>query len=76
MTRVRFNPRKVVIYTHGGLVNEESGLETAQQHIHWWMSNRIYPIYFAWETGLGETISNLLWLARARRGTRYLRLHQ
>jgi caspase domain-containing protein/N-acetylmuramoyl-L-alanine amidase-like protein len=54
------NPRKVVIYAHGGLVNEESGLWTAKKHIDWWLSNRVYPIYFAWETGLGETIANLL----------------
>jgi len=54
---------KFVLYAHGGLVSEKQGLEQAQQHIDWWKlsaNEGIYPIYFVWKTGLGETIGQLL----------------
>ena len=57
---------KIVLYAHGGLVSEKSGLAQAQFHINWWKQSAadgIYPIYFIWKTGLGETIAQLLGLA-------------
>ncbi|MCU1262332.1 MAG: peptidase caspase catalytic subunit p20 [Bryobacterales bacterium] len=57
---------KFVLYAHGGLVSEQSGLEQAQFHINWWKQSAadgIYPIYFIWKTGLGETIAQVLGLA-------------
>ena len=54
---------KFVLYAHGGLTSEKHGLELAQQHIEWWKlsaNEGIYPIYFVWKTGLGETIGQLL----------------
>jgi hypothetical protein len=54
---------KFVIYAHGGLVSESHGLEQAQTHIHWWNQSAkegIYPLYFIWKTGLGETLGQLL----------------
>ncbi len=57
---------KIVLYAHGGLVSEQSGLTQAQRHINWWKQSAadgIYPIYFIWKTGLGETIAQLLGLA-------------
>jgi hypothetical protein len=54
---------KFVFYAHGGLTSEQNGLELAQQHIAWWKlssDDGIYPIYFVWKTGLGETIGQLL----------------
>jgi Caspase domain/N-acetylmuramoyl-L-alanine amidase len=54
---------KLVLYAHGGLTSEQNGLELAQQHIAWWKlsaNEGIYPIYFVWKTGLGETIGQLL----------------
>ncbi|MDM0053031.1 caspase family protein [Variovorax sp. J22R115] len=55
---------KLLIYLHGGLVSESSGLQVAFKHIDWWMKNDVYPIYFIWETGLFETIGQLLTRAR------------
>lgn len=53
-------PRRVVIYAHGGLVGEEAGLNVAQAQLNWWLNNGIYPISFAWQSGAVETlISNL-----------------
>ena len=57
---------RLLFYAHGGLVSESSGLQIAAMHIEWWKQNGIYPIYFIWETGLFETIGNLL--KRAQQG--------
>ena len=57
---------RLLFYAHGGLVSESSGLQIAAKHIDWWKQNDIYPIYFIWETGLFETIGNLL--KRSRQG--------
>jgi hypothetical protein len=43
--------RHVVLYAHGGLAGESPGVEVAQRHLDWWLSNRVYPLYFAWESG-------------------------
>ena len=51
---------RLLFYAHGGLVSESSGLQIAAKHIDWWKQNGVYPIYFIWETGLFETIGNLL----------------
>jgi hypothetical protein len=50
--------RHVVLYAHGGLVSERSGLETAQKHLNWWLNNRVYPITFAWQSGPSEVLVN------------------
>lgn len=57
---------RLLFYAHGGLVSESSGLQIAAKHIDWWKQNDIYPIYFIWETGLFETLGNLL--KRAQQG--------
>lgn len=61
-------PLRIVFFAHGGLVKESSGLEIAHKHLAWWKDNGVYPIYFVWETGLFETIGQLL--SRAHSGAR------
>ena len=54
---------KFVVYAHGGLVSERHGLEQAQMQINWWKQSAaegIYPLYFIWKTGLGETLGQML----------------
>ena len=51
---------RLVVWAHGGLVDEESGLGMARAVIPWWLDNHVYPIYFVWETGLFETITQLI----------------
>jgi hypothetical protein len=51
---------RVVFYAHGGLVSEANGLRGAHRHIGWWKENKVYPIYFVWETSFFETIGDLL----------------
>lgn len=53
-------PRRVVLYAHGGLVDERSGLAIAQSQLHWWLNNGVYPITFVWQTGPTETLVNHL----------------
>lgn len=53
-------PRRIVLYAHGGLNSESTGLEIASHQLQWWLANHIYPITFAWETGAVETLEDQL----------------
>jgi hypothetical protein len=63
--RGRGEPLRVVFYAHGGLVSEARGLRYAHDVAGWWKQNRVYPIFFVWETGLWETLAQLLTGRRA-----------
>jgi Papain family cysteine protease len=54
------SPRRVVLYAHGGLDSEKTGLDIAQRQVNWWLSNKVYPITFAWQTGVTETLDDQL----------------
>jgi hypothetical protein len=53
-------PLRLMFQAHGGLNDEATGLAIAQKSVAWWLANGVYPIYFTWETGLFETIGQLL----------------
>lgn len=53
-------PARVLFYAHGGLVKESVGLAGAAKARAWWMRNGVYPVFFIWETGLFETLGDLL----------------
>lgn len=55
---------RVVLYAHGGLVDERAGLAGALRDISWWLANGVYPIFFVWETGLLEILEQA-WRRRA-----------
>ena len=57
-----------MFFAHGGLVKESAGLAIAFKHLEFWKKNDVYPIYFVWETGLFETLGQLL--RRSQEGTR------
>lgn len=50
----------VVLYAHGGLVDEKSGLLIAANQVPWWNANGCYPIQFVWESGLFESLWDIL----------------
>ena len=52
--------RHVVLYAHGGLVDESGGIRTADRMITWWLENRVYPVHIAWEAGAPDTIFSFL----------------
>ncbi|MGI9490885.1 MAG: caspase family protein [Geminicoccaceae bacterium] len=51
---------RVMIYAHGGLTSEASGLVYAFTMLNWWKSIGIYPIFFVWETGIIESVFQLI----------------
>jgi hypothetical protein len=67
-TSAHSHTRRVVLYAHGGLVDENAGLRIAQAQLNWWLNNNTYPITFAWQSGpietfisqLGETAKDLI----------------
>lgn len=50
--------KRIVIYTHGGLNNEDGSIERARVLGPYFLANGIYPIFYAWRTGLFETIGS------------------
>ena len=50
----------IVFYAHGGLVSEKNALTGAMNQLDFWLNNGIYPIFFIWETGMAETIKQLV----------------
>lgn len=65
LAAAKANNRKLrlLFYAHGGLTSEKNALRAVYAQLSWWRDNHIYPIYFIWETGLLETIGQLLGLA-------------
>jgi hypothetical protein len=53
-------PRHVMLYAHGGLNSEGHALSVANANVNWWLNNRIYPIFFAWQSGPAETLMDQL----------------
>jgi Caspase domain len=53
-------PLPLVIWAHGGLISEGSGLNIANGQVDWWRRNGAYPLHFVWESGfldaLGEAV--------------------
>jgi len=58
-------PLPIVLFAHGGLVAEKPGLTIAANQVPWWNANGVYPIQFVWETGLLETLGQMIGLQRA-----------
>jgi Papain family cysteine protease len=54
------DPIDIALYAHGGLVSEDDAAETAAQWIPALYASKIFPIFFMWETGLLQTIDNIL----------------
>ncbi len=53
-------PLRLVFFAHGGLVSEESGIRPVLRRLPFWRENGLYPIFFCWETGLKETVEDLV----------------
>jgi hypothetical protein len=61
-------PVPLVIWAHGGMVNEQSGLRIAHDQSRWWRDNGAYPLHFVWESGLWEILGQFLLGRRLARG--------
>src|SRR5579864_2308603 len=51
---------KLVIHFHGGLVNMDSGLSSAEYLMEHYKDLNAYQIFFIWESGLLDVLSNSL----------------
>lgn len=51
---------QVLFYAHGGLVSEKNALLGAFKQLPFWRANKVYPIFFIWETGFAETLRQLV----------------
>jgi hypothetical protein len=52
--------RKVMIYAHGGLNNEEDSIDRIRVMAPYFLANGIYPLFYTWRTGVWETIVSKL----------------
>jgi hypothetical protein len=62
---------RVLFFAHGGLVEEREGLLPVLARRRFWEMNGVYPVYFVWESGLKETLRDIVGgaaPARAERG--------
>jgi hypothetical protein len=51
---------RVLFFAHGGLVDEREGLRPVLARRRFWEANGVYPVYFVWETGIRETLRDIL----------------
>ena len=58
--KARKEPARLLFYAHGGLVSEKNALHGAFKQLRFWRENKVYPVFFIWETGLAETIRQLM----------------
>jgi hypothetical protein len=68
--RQKGQPARVLFYAHGGLVEEDEGLLAVLGRRRFWEMNGVYPVYFVWETGLKETVQDIVGAALPKRGVR------
>ncbi len=61
--RTTESPR-LMLWAHGGLVSEADGLAYARATRAWWLQHGVYPVYFVWETGFLETVTQAIGGAR------------
>lgn len=55
------NPKRVIVYCHGGLNSEEVSLKRTQIMAPYFSEKKnAYPIYITWKTGMQESISDIL----------------
>lgn len=52
--------KRLVIYAHGGLNSEASGIARARVMGRYFAGNDCYPLFVVWKTGLLESIANIL----------------
>lgn len=45
---------RLLLWAHGGLVDEGTALDAAAEYHRWWLQLNVYPLYFVWESGFFE----------------------
>ena len=52
--------RKLAVYAHGGLNNEEASLRRIRVMEPYFRANGVYPVFVTWRTGVLESIAGML----------------
>jgi hypothetical protein len=60
--------RRILLYAHGGLVDEQSAVQRVAQYRAGLLAHEVYPLSFIWKTDAGTTLRNILEDALRRRG--------
>lgn len=53
-------PRRLVLYVHGGLNSEEAAIKRASAMGRFFVGNGCYPLFLVWKTGLLESVGDML----------------
>ncbi|HRV91115.1 MAG TPA: C1 family peptidase [Anaerolineae bacterium] len=59
--------RRILLYAHGGLVNDRNAVQRIADYRPLLLQNEIYPIAFIWKTDFWTTLTNILEDALRRR---------
>jgi hypothetical protein len=59
--------RRILLYAHGGLVDEESSVQRLADYLPALLKEEIYPISFIWHSDFWSTMKNILVDAMGRR---------
>lgn len=51
---------KLALYAHGGLNSEVGAVQRIRVLAPYFLANGIYPLFFTWKTGPGETVMSML----------------
>lgn len=51
---------KLALYAHGGLNNELASIQRIRVLAPYFLANGIYPLFFTWKTGPGETLKAMV----------------
>ncbi len=51
---------KLTLYAHGGLNDELASIQRISVLAPYFLANGIYPLFFTWKTGPGETLKDML----------------
>ncbi|CAM3907398.1 C1 family peptidase [Roseateles saccharophilus] len=51
---------KLAVYAHGGLNSENDSIQRIRVLAPYFLANGIYPLFFTWKTGPGETLADML----------------
>ena len=52
--------RRIAVYAHGGLNDLTASLERAKVMGPWFEQNGVYPVFVAWQSGVADTIENII----------------
>ncbi|MGV8804652.1 MAG: C1 family peptidase [Polaromonas sp.] len=62
-------PKRLVLYVHGGLNSEEAAIKRASAMGRFFIGNGCYPLFLIWKTGLMESVGDILSDKMARQPT-------